>query len=180
MPPITTPRIPTIDYEKADPAAREIFDHYKQERGNVPNMFRTVAHRPEILRTMIAHFRAVMETGTVGVKLKELVIVRTSQLNQCEYCLNSHTQLAQQHGWSEAQITDLANFRNRTDFNEREKAALELAERETLDSTGIDDEFWARLRQHFDEGEIIELAAAIGLFNYFNRFNNSLKLEPTM
>ena len=72
-------RIPTIAYEQADPAAQEIFDHYKKERGNVPNMFRTVAHRPEILRTMIAHFRAVMETGTVGVKLKELVIVRTSQ-----------------------------------------------------------------------------------------------------
>jgi uncharacterized peroxidase-related enzyme len=172
-------RIPTIDYADADPAAREIFDHYKQERGNVPNMFRTVAYRPEILRTMIAHFRAVMETGTVGAKLKELVIVRTSQINQCDYCLNSHTQLAQRYGWSEQQLADLANFRTRTDFNEREKAALELAERETLDSTGIDDAFWARLREHFEEGEIIELAAAIGLFNYFNRFNNSLKMEPT-
>jgi uncharacterized peroxidase-related enzyme len=173
------PRIPTIAYEQADPAAQEIFDHYKKERGNVPNMFRTVAHRPEILRTMIAHFRAVMETGTVGVKLKELVIVRTSQINRCDYCLSSHAQLALRHGWSEEQITDLANFRTRSDFNAREKAALELAERETLDSNGIDDEFWAGLRQHFEEGEIIELAAAIGLFNYFNRFNNSLKMEPT-
>jgi uncharacterized peroxidase-related enzyme len=173
------PRIPTIAYEKAEPVAQEIFDHYKKERGNVPNMFRTVAYRPEILRTMIAHFRAVMETGTVGLKLKELVIVRTSQINHCEYCLNSHTQLAHRYGWSEEQITDLANFRTRTDFNAREKAALELAERETLDSNGVDDAFWARLRTHFDEGEIIELAAAIGLFNYFNRFNNSLKMEPT-
>jgi uncharacterized peroxidase-related enzyme len=173
------PRITTIDYDKADSSAREIFDHFKKERGNVPNMFRTVAYRPEILRTMITHFRAVMETGTVGVKLKELVIVRTSQINHCEYCLASHSQLALRHGWSEEQITDLANFRTRTDFSEREKAALELAERETLDSNGIDDEFWARLRQHFDEGEIIELAAAVGLFNYFNRFNNSLRMEPT-
>jgi uncharacterized peroxidase-related enzyme len=173
------PRIPTIAYEQADPAAQEIFDHYKKERGNVPNMFRTVAHRPEILRTMIAHFRAVMETGTVGLKLKELVIVRTSQINHCEYCLNSHTQLARKYGWSEEQVADLANFRNRSDFSDREKAALELAERETLDSNGIDDAFWASLRQHFEEGEIIELAAAIGLFNYFNRFNNSLKMEPT-
>jgi len=172
-------RIPTIAYEQADPAAQEIFDHYKKERGNVPNMFRTVAHRPEILRTMIAHFRAVMETGTVGLKLKELVIVRTSQLNHCEYCLNSHTQLARRHGWSEEQLAGLEGFRTRADFSPREKAALELAERETLDSNGIDDEFWATLRQHFDEGEIIELAAAIGLFNYFNRFNNSLKMEPT-
>jgi alkylhydroperoxidase family enzyme len=43
----------------------------------------------------------------------------------------------------------------------------------------VDDALWARLREHFDEGEIIELAAAIGLFNYFNRFNNSLRMEPT-
>jgi len=48
-------------------------------------MFRTAAHRPEILRTMIAHFRAVMNTGTLPAKLKELVIVRTSQINRCEY-----------------------------------------------------------------------------------------------
>jgi uncharacterized peroxidase-related enzyme len=173
------PRIPTIAYEQADPAAQEIFDHYKKERGNVPNMFRTVAYRPEILRTMIAHFRAVMETGTVGVKLKELVIVRTSQINHCEYCLASHSQLARRHGWSEEQIAGLADFRNRPDFSPREKAALELAERESLNANGVDDEFWAELRRHFEEGEIIELAAAIGLFNYFNRFNNSLKMEPT-
>ena len=172
-------RIQTIAYEQADAKAQEIFDHYKKERGNVPNMFRTVAYRPEILRTMIAHFRAIMETGTAGAKLKELVIVRTSQLNHCEYCLSSHTQLAHRYGWSEEQIADLANFRQRTDFSDAEKAALELAERETQDSNGVDDELWARLRQYFDEGEIIELAAAIGLFNYFNRFNNSLRMEPT-
>ena len=90
------PRIRTITYEQADPAAREIFDHYKQERGNIPNMFRTVAYRPEILRTMIAHFRAVMETGTVGIKLKELVAIRTSQINHCDYCLDSHNRLGLQ------------------------------------------------------------------------------------
>lgn len=79
------PRIPTVPYEQADNTSQEIFDHFKKVRGNVPNMFRTVAHRPEILRTMIAHFRAIMETGTVSAKMKELVIVRTSQLNECEY-----------------------------------------------------------------------------------------------
>lgn len=78
-------RIRRLDKADVDPTTGQIYDHYLKERGNVPNMFRTVAHRPEILRTMIAHFRAVMETGTVGAKLKELVIVRTSQINHCEY-----------------------------------------------------------------------------------------------
>ncbi|MGH9519093.1 MAG: carboxymuconolactone decarboxylase family protein [Terriglobales bacterium] len=48
-------------------------------------MFRTVAHRPELLRTMLAHFRAVMEGGTVPLKLKELLAVRVSQINACDY-----------------------------------------------------------------------------------------------
>ena len=47
--------------------------------------FQILWFRPEILRTMIAHLRAVMETGTVPMKLKELLIVRTSQINRCEY-----------------------------------------------------------------------------------------------
>jgi alkylhydroperoxidase family enzyme len=78
-------RIRRLEKTEVDQPTSEIYDHYQKTRGNVPNMFRTVAHRPEILRTMIAHFRAVMETGTVGQKLKELVIVRTSQINSCEY-----------------------------------------------------------------------------------------------
>ena len=79
------PRISRRKREELDAESQAIYDHYMQTRGNVPNMFRTVAHRPEIFRTMIAHFRAVMETGTIPVKLKELAIVRTSQLNTCEY-----------------------------------------------------------------------------------------------
>lgn len=78
-------RISRLDRAQVDEKTAEIYDTYLKERGNVPNMFRTVAHRPEIFRTMIAHFRAVMNTGTVPAKLKELVIVRTSQINRCEY-----------------------------------------------------------------------------------------------
>jgi len=87
--------------------------------------------------------------------------------------------LARRHGWTDDQINNLANFRNRSDFSDAEKAALELAERVTRDPHRVDDDFWAELRKHYDEGEIIELLAAIGLFNYFNRFNDALRMEPT-
>lgn len=80
-----TPRISRLEKDQVDSESGKIYDVFLQERGKVPNMFRTVAHRPEIFRTMIAHFRAVMNTGTVPAKLKELAIVRTSQLNSCEY-----------------------------------------------------------------------------------------------
>ncbi len=87
--------------------------------------------------------------------------------------------MARRLGWSDNQIADLADFENRSDFTAAEKAALRLAERETLRPHDVDDAMWSDLRQHFDEGEIIELAAAIGLFNYFNRFNDVMKMEPT-
>ena len=78
-------RIRRLEKAEVDAQSQVVFDDFLRERGNIPNMFRTVAHRPEIMRTMVAHFRAVMNTGTVPKKLKELVIVRTSQLNRCEY-----------------------------------------------------------------------------------------------
>lgn len=87
--------------------------------------------------------------------------------------------MARRHGWSEEQIKNLADFEKREDFTAAEKAALRLAERMTRDGHTVDDELWAELRRHFNEGEIIELAAAIGLFNYFNRFNDALRMEPT-
>ena len=86
--------------------------------------------------------------------------------------------MARRHGWTEDQLSDLANFRNRSDFTDAEKAALELSEIVTRDEN-VSDEFWSELRKFYDEGEIIELLAAIGLFNYFNRFNNALHMEPT-
>lgn len=73
----------------------------------------------------------------------------------------------------------MAEFETREDFAPAEKSALRLAERMANDSNRVDDALWNDLRSHFDEGEIIELAAAIGLFHYFNRFNNALQMEPT-
>jgi alkylhydroperoxidase family enzyme len=78
-------RISRLDKSQVDAESGAIYDHYLKVRGNVPNMFRTAAHRPQLLRTLIAHFRAIMETGTVPAKLKELLTVRVSQMNHCEY-----------------------------------------------------------------------------------------------
>ena len=173
------PRVSRLKRNEVAEPVGVIYDRYMQQRGHVPNMFRTMAHRPAILETMIAHFEAILTTGTLSTKLKELVIVRTSQLNTCDYCLASHSMIAKKLGWSEAQVTDLANFEQRSDFSSAEKAALRLAETMTLRSNNMTDEEFAELRTFYQEGEIVELMAAIGLFNYFNRFNNVLQMEPT-
>jgi alkylhydroperoxidase family enzyme len=87
--------------------------------------------------------------------------------------------LARRYGYSDEQIRDLASFEQRSDFTEKEKAALRLAERVTRDAHTVDDRLWADVRSHYDEGEVVELVSAIGLFNYFNRFNDALQVEPT-
>jgi alkylhydroperoxidase family enzyme len=79
------PRLSKLPPDHADAEVRPIFDRFHKERGNVPNMFRTVAHRPEIMKTMTEHFRVVMREGTVPPKLKEMISVRVSHLNSCEY-----------------------------------------------------------------------------------------------
>ena len=173
------PRISRLDRSEVTPDLAALFDKVFAQRGNVPNMFRVMAHRPEIFSTMQAHFAAVLNTGTVPTKLKELIIVRTSQVNETPCCLASHTILARNLGWTDEQLAHLAEWRERSDFSPSEKAALHLAETVTRDPHAVTDEQFAELRNFYSEGEIVELLCAIGLFNYFNRFNNALLMEPT-
>ncbi len=79
------PRLTKLSPEKAAPEARRTLEGFLKERGNIPNMFRTVAHRGEILTTMTAHFNTVMAKGTVERKLKEMISVRVSHINLCKY-----------------------------------------------------------------------------------------------
>lgn len=172
-------RISRVNRSEISEEMNALFDKIYAERGNVPNMFRVMAHRPEIFATMQAHFAAVLNTGTLPKRLKELIIVRTSQLNETPYCLASHTRLAKNLGWSDDQLTCLADWPRRDDFTAAEKAALRLAETVTRDAHSLSDDQFAELRACYSEGEIVELLCAIGLFNYFNRFNDALQMQPT-
>jgi alkylhydroperoxidase family enzyme len=88
--------------------------------------------------------------------------------------------LAKQLGVSEQLLDAMYHIDEHADlFTDAELAAISLAERMTTDAHGVDEEVWATLRDYFDEGQIVELAAVIGLFNYFNRFNEALRIEVT-
>src|SRR5260370_41802489 len=120
-------RISRLDRREVAPEIATLYDKAFSQRGNVPNMFRVMAHRPEIFSTMQAHFAAVLNTGTVSTRLKELIIVRTSQVNVTPYCLASHTVLAHNLGWTDDQLSHLAEWPQRDDFTASEKAALHPA-----------------------------------------------------
>ena len=173
------PRISRLSRSEVAPELRDVYDQFLRDRGNVPYFFRTLAHRPEIFRTATAHMHAVLQTGTLPTRLKELAVVRTSQLNCTAYCLASHTAISLRLGTTPEQIEALKNWRDSPLFSEAEKAAIDLAESMTLHSHEYSDDKLAQLKRFYSEGEIVELLAAIGLFNYFNRFNNLLQMEPT-
>jgi alkylhydroperoxidase family enzyme len=78
-------RLTKLTKDQVTGEVREKFQQIGAQRGNVPNMFRVYAHRPEILKTMMAHMNAVTNTGTVSVRTKELVATLVSRINACEY-----------------------------------------------------------------------------------------------
>ncbi len=172
-------QIPLVGRSRATGSAREAFERKIVERGNIPNMYRVFAHRPWLLSTMDAHFAAVMGSGTVPVRLKELLAIQTSLENECRYCASSHTVLAERTGATKEQVAQLLDFEGGP-YTDREKAALRFGLQMTRDSNRVPESTFAALRAHFEEGEIVEIAAVVGLFAYFNRFNNAFALEPTM
>jgi alkylhydroperoxidase family enzyme len=78
-------RLPRLNKDDVPPDVRELYEKVGAVRGNVPNMYRVYAHRPEILKTMVAHMNAITTTGTVPIRTKELVATLVSRLNSCEY-----------------------------------------------------------------------------------------------
>lgn len=161
-----------------DPAIQRSFEAFWEARGNVPNLFRVLAHQPTLFTSFTTHFKAVMGNGLLDVRLKELLACRVSQINGCRYCLASHTVLAKQYGASEELLASLHDP-DRTSLPESEKLALRFAEKMTRDSNGVGAADFEGLRAHWSEPQIVEMACVVGIFNYLNRFANALGLEPT-
>jgi alkylhydroperoxidase family enzyme len=78
-------RIRPLNPADVGPEEADLLQGFQQRRGNIPNMFRTMAYRAEIARTAAAHLSAVFDTGTVDTRLKEMLAVRVSQINDCDY-----------------------------------------------------------------------------------------------
>jgi len=88
--------------------------------------------------------------------------------------------LAKRFGVSEESVEALLKGqRNPELFSERELVALEYAEAVTKASNKVSDELYRKMKDNFEDEEIIEITCLIGIFNYFNRFNNALQVDIT-
>jgi alkylhydroperoxidase family enzyme len=91
----------------------------------------------------------------------------------------AHTALARQLGVTEELLDALYHIdTHRHLFTAREQAALRFAEIMTTSGRDVDEALWDVLQAHFDDGEIVELASVIGLFNFFNRYADALRILP--
>jgi AhpD family alkylhydroperoxidase len=109
---------------------------------------------------------------------RELVKIRASQINGCGYCLDMHTKDAAHAGEDVQRLHLVAAWREATCFTSAERAALALTEQATRladNSTGVSDDVWAAVREHYDEEQAAALVAQIALINTWNRINVALR-----
>lgn len=116
--------------------------------------------------------KAVADSA-VPAATQELVKIRASQINGCGFCLDMHTKEAAKAGETATRLHLVAAWREATVFTDAERAALELTEQGTriADGCGVTDEAWAGAAKHYDDGQLIALAALIAVINAYNRLN---------
>ncbi|MEP6558908.1 MAG: carboxymuconolactone decarboxylase family protein [Burkholderiales bacterium] len=170
--------VPLADVPDAD--IRERFEHYKNTRGFTPNSIMTMVRRPNVVRAFMALNQAVLYEGTVPTETKMLVSLASSYAAGCRYCQSHMANLSSIYQASDEKIAALWDFERSELFNDAERAAISLALKAgALPNEAAQADFDA-LAKHYDEGQIVEIVAAISLFGYLNRWNDTLatQLEP--
>jgi AhpD family alkylhydroperoxidase len=139
--------------------------------------------------TVLAHHKPLMlGVGATGLaleryshavpdRLKHLAMLRTSQLVGCEWCLDFGSMLAQKSGLAPETLRGLGNWRASAEFDDLDRLVLEYAEAMTRTPVAVTDELFARLREHFDERQMVELTMAIALENLYSRSNWAFGIE---
>ena len=132
--------------------------------------------RPQLARTLARHLEEV-ENGSVPRRTKELCALMVSWLNACENCTQTHMEMAQSLGVGREALDELGNFATSDRFSPAERAALSAAVALTREPRALPVPVRAMLEEHFDAGEIVEVIATIGVYNYVTRASNALKMK---
>ncbi|WP_030663407.1 carboxymuconolactone decarboxylase family protein [Streptomyces rimosus] len=114
----------------------------------------------------------LIQQSTLPKSTQELVALRVSQINGCGWCVDAHAKEAAAAGETAVRLSLVAVWREATVFTEAERAALALAEEGTrlADAhTGVSDETWAQVREHYDDDRIAALVSLVAMVNAANR-----------
>jgi uncharacterized peroxidase-related enzyme len=165
-------RIRLVEPEAAPPEVAEIYE--KTLRGKPGNVQKALAHRPEMLKNFLSFY------GSVGRSLDrksyELIYLRVSFINGCNYCTQHHVASSKRAGLTAEDWREL-KAGNYSRYTEKERAALAYVEKLTRAPHDIHDADFASLTAHFSEPEIVDIHLLTGLANLTNRFTDPLGLE---
>jgi len=159
------------------PELEELWRLYDDSMSFVPNSLFTMARRPEILEAFSDLITQIWRTGTVPAGLKPLIAIVASTAAGCRYCQAHETVDAKMRGVDEAKIAEIWNFERSSLYTEAERAALRFARDASVIPNAVTPEHFEELRRHWDEGEIVEMLAVIGLFGFLNRWNDSMATD---
>jgi AhpD family alkylhydroperoxidase len=172
-------RIPLLERDQVAPELGVLYDALLQQRGVVPNMFKTVAHAPALAMGFAALLKPLLSDGALPGWYKELVATRMSVLQGSLYAVTAHSLSARQKGATEEHIVAVkADFENGP-FTEAEKLGFRCADRLHHSPREIDDAFYARLKAVYKDPQIVELIATASVFEFFPRFVDGLRIPVT-
>lgn len=169
-----TPLVKPLTGEN-DEKLSELITFFNETLGFCPNSVLTMHHRPEIAIAFINLNKAVMENhGRVTSALKRLIGYIASYTAGCRYCQAHTIRAAERYGAETEQMNNIWEYETHPAFNDAERAALRFANHASVIPNAVDDEIANALRQHWNEGEIVEILGVISLFGYLNRWNDSM------
>lgn len=120
----------------------------------------------------------IRNSSPISNELKRLLILRVSQVNSCEFCIDLNSWLLLKGGASEVKMLELNNWEESRVFDQKERAALHYAEVVTTTKGEISDENKTLIRKYFNEAEVVEITAIVAFQNMSTKFNNAFGVEP--
>ena len=152
----------------------------QEKSGFVPNVFLVLARRPDEFRAFFAYHDALMEKdGNLTKAEREMIVVATSSLNQCQYCVVAHGAILRIRAKNPLIADQVAINYRKADLTDRQKAMLDFAVRVTAESYKIGESDLGALSEHgFTEEDAWDIAAISAFFGLSNRLANVSNMRP--
>jgi uncharacterized peroxidase-related enzyme len=152
----------------------------QEKAGFVPNVFLTLAHRPEEFRAFFAYHDALMlrESGLTKAE-REMIVVATSGANDCLYCIVAHGAILRVYAKNPLVADQVAANYRKADIDERQKAMLAFALKVALRSVEIVEADFDELHRHgFSDEDVWDIGAIAAFFALSNRMANLIAMRP--
>lgn len=152
----------------------------QEKSGFIPNVFLVLAHRPEEFRAFFAYHDALMDKpGNLTKAEREMIVVATSNLNQCQYCVIAHGAILRIRAKDPLIADQVAVNYRKADITDRQKAMLDFAVRVSTEAYKVSESDFATLKSHgFTEEDIWDIAAISAFFGLSNRLANVTSMRP--